>query len=393
MATTDDNVLYTIADPDHAGVDQVAVDALMGRARREIDEGLLPSCQLALAHGGRLVMFATIGDAAPSSRYPIFSCTKALVAGAVWLLLDEGRLRLDARVGDLVPEFATNDKDTVTVEQLLVHTGGFPHAPLDPRVVRTREQRLARFGQWRLNWEPGTRFEYHPTSAHWVLAELIERSTGQDHRRFVHERVIAPLGLRALRLGAFEPGEGAVNEGVVVGAVPTPEEIEAAIGIPGIDLTDLTGEVTTDALLAFNDPEVQALGVPGAGAVSTAADLALFYQALLHDPVGLWRPATLAAGTEQVRSDLPDEVLGVPSHRSLGLSVAGAGATAARRGFGRGVSPRTFGHDGAGGQLSWADPVSGLSFAYLTNGYDRDVLREARRRVSLSSRAAACALP
>ena len=51
-----------------------------------------------------------------------------------------------------------------------------------------------------------------------------------------------------------------------------------------------------------------------------------------------------------------------------------------------------FGHGGAGGQIAWADPATGLSFAYLTNGHDRDLLREGRRIIALSSLAAVCAL-
>ena len=53
--------------------------------------------------------------------------------------------------------------------------------------------------------------------------------------------------------------------------------MEAAIGVRELPLT----EVTPDALMSFNRPEVRAVGVPGGGGVSTAADLALYYQALL----------------------------------------------------------------------------------------------------------------
>ncbi|MYL04616.1 MAG: beta-lactamase family protein, partial [Acidimicrobiaceae bacterium] len=49
-----------------------------------------------------------------------------------------------------------------------------------------------------------------------------------------------------------------------------------------------------------------------------------------------------------------------------------------------------FGHGGAAGQVPWADPASGFSFAYLTNGLDRNDLASARRRVALSTRALAC---
>ena len=58
-------------------------------------------------------------------------------------------------------------------------------------------------------------------------------------------------------------------------------------------------------------------------------------------------------------------------------------------GFGKGSSPRAFGHDGAGGQIAWADPDSGLSFCYLTNGLDQNILREKRRTLGIGSRAAA----
>jgi CubicO group peptidase (beta-lactamase class C family) len=49
-----------------------------------------------------------------------------------------------------------------------------------------------------------------------------------------------------------------------------------------------------------------------------------------------------------------------------------------------------FGHNGAGGQIAWADPETSLSFAFLTNGFDRNAIRQGRRTVALSTRAAAC---
>src|SRR5437879_11472768 len=100
---------------------QSAVDDLIARASRKVDDGLLPSCQLAIGYEGEVVEFVTLGDtpAADDTRYVMFSCTKALVASAVWQLLAEGSLRLTDRVGDLIPEFATNGKDVITLEQVL----------------------------------------------------------------------------------------------------------------------------------------------------------------------------------------------------------------------------------------------------------------------------------
>jgi CubicO group peptidase (beta-lactamase class C family) len=366
-------------------LDREAVDALVARARREIDSGLLPSCQLALAHHGEVVLDVTLGDATPDSRYVIFSCTKAIVGSAVWLLIGDDRLDPAARVADIVPEFATNGKAVVTVEQLLTHTSGFPRAPLGPPDWYTREARLARFSRWRLTFTPGTAFEYHPTSAHWVLAEIIERISGIDYRKFISGRIFEPLGLTRLALGvpAAEQGDIAPISGRDEPA--TPDELEAAIGVRELPVTEVTEEV----LLGFNEPANVELGVPGGGAVSSAADLALFYQALLDDPGDVWATEVRLDGITEIRNRFPDE-RGVPANRTLGLVIAGDDGQSAARGFGHTVSPAAFGHNGAGGQIAWADPATGLSFVYLTNGLDRNVLREWRRTSGLASRAARC---
>ncbi|HWC39812.1 MAG TPA: hypothetical protein VG476_14840, partial [Acidimicrobiales bacterium] len=53
--------------------------------------------------------------------------------------------------------------------------------------------------------------------------------------------------------------------------------------------------------------------------------------------------------------------------------------------FGRHCSPRSFGHAGAHGQVAWADPSTGLSFAYVTNGIDADMMREGFRAYIVST--------
>jgi CubicO group peptidase (beta-lactamase class C family) len=147
--------------------------------------------------------------------------------------------------------------------------------------------------------------------------------------------------------------------------------------------------VTADALMSFNQPEVRAVGVPGGGGISTAADLALYYQALLHDPIGVWKPDVLADVTSNVRNRMPDYI-GTPANRTIGLILAGDDGRSNARGMGRTVSPGTFGHNGAGGQIAWADPATGVSFCYLTNGLDQHQLREWRRTTAIASRAGNC---
>ena len=111
----------------------------VARAQREIDEGHIPSCQLAFARDGELAVWVTLGDAAPESRYVIFSSTKPVVASAVWILMGEGAIDVSRRVAELVPEFATNGKDVITIEQVMLHTSGFPRAPfVAARLGRSR---------------------------------------------------------------------------------------------------------------------------------------------------------------------------------------------------------------------------------------------------------------
>ncbi|MEY2462410.1 MAG: hypothetical protein QOH64_548, partial [Acidimicrobiaceae bacterium] len=143
-----------------------AFDALVTRARREVDQGIVPSCQLALARDGTVEEQVTLGDATAGqdSRYVIYSATKPVVASAIWQLLAEGSLHLEDKVVDHIPEFGTLGKDVVTVEQVLLHTSGFPLAPLGPPSWADRDARVAAFAAWRLKWEPGSQFEYHATS-------------------------------------------------------------------------------------------------------------------------------------------------------------------------------------------------------------------------------------
>lgn len=381
---------YDLTEASPPGTDPSALQALLDRAPREVDDGLLPSCQLAIGFEGRLIVDRTWGDADRSSRYVIFSATKAIVAGAVWLLMSDGALDVEQPVAEIIDGFGANGKDRITLEQVLTHTSGFPRAPMARTAWLDRADRVERMSKWRLNWEPGSRYEYHPTSAHWVLAEVIEQVSGLDYRRFVHERILDPLGLQGPRLGVPEAEQDDIMAVVAVGEPATAAELESVFGVSSLD----PGEVTEAALIGFNDPRARTAGLPGAGGIGRAADLALYYQALLHNPGDLWHPAVLRDATGGIRCRLPDPLLGVPANRSLGLVVAGDdGRAHLRSNFGRTVSPQAFGHAGAGGQIAWADPTTGLSFAYVTNGHDANVLREGRRSTGLSSRAALCAGP
>jgi len=376
--------------PEDVGVDSERLEALFARVRRDVEDGVLPSAQVAVARHGKLAGVRTFGSAVHGGQeqpvtdatlYCIFSSTKALVAVAVWKLIEEGRLSIDERVADIVPEFGTNGKEPITVEQVLLHVGGFPYAPFRPEHWLDREKRLEAFAGWRLNWEPGSQYQYHPTSGHWVLAELIDRRAATDYRTFIRQHVTAPLGLDELFLGLPEAYNARVADICYVG-----EPVEPPGG---------WADVTPQALLELNRPELRRVGLPGGGGITSAAELAMFYQALVNrgvtaDGTRILKAETIDyATTVRTREDHRDPVLRIPANRGLSIIVAGADGKAHLRGFGRATSPRAFGHGGAGGQVAWGDPVSGISVGYCTNGFV-DWMTSARRITAVSSLAASC---
>lgn len=368
-------------------LDPEAVVRLLDRAKQEVDAGLLPSCQLALGLNGRVEAFHTIG-ATNQTRYNIWSCTKAVVSSAVWLLWGEGALTPDTRVAEHVIGFDTNGKDVITVDHLMQHTAGIPRAPMWIDDWTEPERRAAKFADWRTSWEPGTRFEYHEFSAHWAMAALIEAVSGTDYRDFVHRRVTEPIGMARFRLGVPQGEQGDVATLVSFGERSTDEELAVA----GLSEARPLNYPPDAGARMMNDPRARAAGVPAAGAIATAADLARFYQALLHNPDGMWKPEVLADATGTIRNTFPDGGLcGIPASRSRGVVIRGDDANAhIRHHFGLGTSRRAFGHDGAGGQIAWADPDTGLSFCYLTNGMDANRVREYERDEELANLAAAC---
>ena len=371
-----------------AGLKIDKVSELLTRVQKEVKEGLLPSAQVALARNGKVGVFESYGSAKPESLTCIFSATKAITSAAAWILIQDGKLDENEIVADIVPEFGTNEKENITVQQLFTHTAGFPSAPFAPLDWVDKDKRYARFSKWRLNWEPGTRYEYHPSSSMWVIAEVIERRSGQDYTAFVKQHVTGALGLPNLIVGLSEE-EGKRALDVEHSGDPLTSEDYARMGIPEPPVT----EVTEEALLNFNLDEVRAVGVPGGGGYANAHDLALFYQALLQGGLEgnqLWSEITLNSVRTIRSGDLRDPLFRQLANRGLGIIISGD-ESRNFRGFGKTNSPQAFGHNGAGGQIAWVDPESGLSLAYLTSGHDRNNVRQGKRGVAISSIAAECA--
>jgi CubicO group peptidase (beta-lactamase class C family) len=344
-------VTMELVPPEEVGVDPARLGLFLARARLEVEQGRLPSVQVAAAREGRLVAFETYGAATNERRYILQSVGRNLVAATIWKLLGEGVLHLEERIAEVIPEFGTNGKEAVTLEHVLTHTAGFPFAPLGYPKMLERSRRLEAMGRWRLDWEPGSRLQFHLTAAAWVLAELVERRTDLPFAEYLRTEIVEPLGL-GFRL-------------------PLPaEEYHDVLAEPVVtDRTSDDQEVDPWGPWYLANPEVLAAGEPSHSVVGTAADVAMLGQAVLHS--GLWSTATLDDAIRVRRSEPPfgERIYGgSPETVNVGLFVTVSGEKGGNF-TPRTGSPRTFGHRGAPSQLGFTDADTGTSFAFLTNGY------------------------
>ncbi len=360
---------------------------LVERCRREVEEGRVPGCQVAIGFEGEIVLFEAFGDLTTDHRLHTYSAVKPTVSLTVLELAADGLLDLDAPVAAVLPGFATNGKDTITISQVLLHAGGFPHAPIGIAEFADRPARLARYERWRTTWEPGSAFEYHASAGHWVLADCITEVTGRPHGDVVTERVMTPAGCSRW-LAIPEDEQDDIAEVVSVGEAPDLDALARQFGIDELPFS----EVTDDALLAFNDPGIRAAGHPGGGGIASAAEMAQWYQAVMHDDGTMLRPAVKIDALRVVRQNHPDW-LGVPANRTHVFTIGGDDGQALMRGYGHTTGPDTFGHGGAKGQRAWADPATGISLGFMTHGLDRDDLVTARRGAGISSAAGALTTP
>jgi len=206
---------------------------------------------------------------------------------------------------------------------------------------------------------PGSQVHYHGRSAHWTAAVLIEALTKTDYRAFIRDNIAEPLGLAGELFVGLPESEGKR-------AVDMHE--------PG---PDGRGQVRR---AEENTAEFRRAGSPAGGGYATARAMAAFYQMMANcgtlNGVRLLSPRLIEYVTRNYTGERVDGYMGMPMHRGLGPHVRGTTDTI--RGLGSLAHPRTFGHGGVGSSYCWADPESGVSFAYLTNSRVPDPWHTAR---------------
>jgi CubicO group peptidase (beta-lactamase class C family) len=308
----------------------------------EIERGGFPGAAHAIGRGNRTVVERGIGhlgwaDDSPVvdpdyTVYDLASLTKVVATTtAVMLLVEDGKMDLDAPVQRYLPEFAGPLKDQVSVRELLTHTSGLPAGV---ELSGTPEEALQRVLTTPLVHAPGTTVEYSDLGFV-VLFEAAQRAAGEPLYRLLDRRIFGPLGMLST---TYLPGEQCTR--------CAPTEVRS-------DGSPYRGLV--------HDPTARALGgVAGnAGLFSTAHDLSRFAAMLANggelDGVRVLKAATIqqfmrrqpGCGTRALGWDTPE--------------TDGTGAAGLK------ISPDAFGHTGFTGTSLWIDPERGTWTVLLAN--------------------------
>jgi CubicO group peptidase (beta-lactamase class C family) len=204
--------------------------AMAAAAAEFMDHYAVPGLSIAIARRGRLVYVEAFGLAdrtaneklTPAHRFRIASVTKPITSVAIFMLIEQGRLRLTDRIfgpgAVLGTEFGPYgpNVDRITVEHLLTHTcGGWSNDTRDPMFLNVGMNH-ARLIAWTLSTlpletVPGTAFAYS-NFGYCLLGRVIEKLSGQHYDAFVRELVLRRCGIEDMRIGGNtlaerQPGE------------------------------------------------------------------------------------------------------------------------------------------------------------------------------------------
>jgi beta-N-acetylhexosaminidase len=278
-----------------------------------------------------------------STLFDLASLTKVVATTtAMMLLVERGRIELDAPVARYVPEFNGPGTAAITVRQLLTHTSGLradiptPELRALPDSAALLRRVLAETPRVR----PGTRVIYSDLNAI-LLGEVIRRVVGEPLDVFAAREIFLPLSLHATM---FRPA-GRLRPRIA------PTGVWRGRPVAGV----------------VNDGSAFKLkGVSGnAGVFATATDIARFAQFMLARGVLPDGRRLLRAETVRLFTTKASDVASGHEARALGWQAVPTGETTSSAGtlFG----PASYGHTGWTGTSLWIDPDRDLFVLLFTN--------------------------
>ena len=364
-------------DPSRVGMTRDGVDAIWRAVERVYATGMHPGISMVLRRHGRIVLKRAIGHArgngpgdagerpvpmTPDTPVCLFSASKAMAAMTVHLLSEQKALSLLDPVSHYVPAFGQNGKRDITIYQLLCHKAGIPTIPtrgldvpellLDPRAILDLIYRTEPD-------QPGRHHAYHALTAGFVIADLVEKVSGESFRAFFRRHVSEPMGLETLDFGARGRTLSRVARNYVTGFrfdAGADLYLKRAIGAP-----------LRHAVEISNDPRYYRAVIPAGNGVGTADECSQFFQCLLdggrHGRRRIFQPLTVRKAIAEVGKPELDRSLMLPLRYSAGMMLG-----ASPFGLYGPDTARAYGHLGFANIFGWADPERATSVALLTTG-------------------------
>jgi uncharacterized protein YbbC (DUF1343 family)/CubicO group peptidase (beta-lactamase class C family) len=271
----------------------------------------------------------TIFDAASLTK--VIACTPA-----VMLLVERGRIDLDAHVQNYIPEFKGDGKEAITIRQLMTHTSGLRPDIETKSDWSGQEAAIRKACEEKLQAAPGTVFRYSDINF-FVLGEIVQRVARMPLEQFVAREIYVPLKM----------GD--------TGYLPPKSKL------PRIAPTEVVDEKPFRGVV--HDPTARKMaGVAGhAGLFITASDLARFARMLLNGgnlgPVRIFKPETVRLMTTVQTPHW------ISARRGLGWDID-TGFSGPR---GRIFPLGSYGHTGWTGTSIWIDPFSDTFVIFLSN--------------------------
>lgn len=293
----------------------------------------------------------------------VFSATKGVAATVIHRLVDRGLMTYDSPVAEYWPEFGVNGKSAITVRELMRHRAGLSHlngvSRADVLDHRLMEQRMAAMPVTRLLGQPA----YHALTYGWLISGLARAVTGIGMRELIRTEVAQPLNTDGLHLG--RPSADAPTQ---VAEILIPQSTRAnpvfnvlAPKYAALWFSGGLGAMYFPGVKSFVQGDIPFLDseIPSVNGVMTARGLAKMYGAIANGgriDGTQYLSADLVRGLTGTRSLRPDLNIVVPLSWHLGYHSVPVPE----------VMPG-FGHAGLGGSIGWADPSSGMSFAFVHN--------------------------
>lgn len=193
-------VVAKAAETDESAINEDAVDTVVHQlmASRHI-----PGVSLAVVHEGKLIKTKGYGflnrelsvKARPSSLFPIASMSKPLTATGLMLLVEAGKVDLDAPISTYIAKTPEHWAD-ITVRHLLTHTAGLSESVYSGKLSRLAQadKFVRQAAKAPLDFQPGESWMYSNTG-YYLAAIIIENVSGQPFETFMKARVFDPLAM------------------------------------------------------------------------------------------------------------------------------------------------------------------------------------------------------